>query len=55
MEERQMEIVGKVFVVVGSRRSCLICDGMFTPTRAAAHAKVPCGVVVQRFANKESC
>ncbi len=42
MEQKQIEVVGKVFVVVGGKRRCLICDGMFTPTQAANHAAIPC-------------
>jgi hypothetical protein len=42
MEQKQIEVVGKVFVVVGGKRRCLICDGMFTPTQAANHATAPC-------------
>ncbi len=38
MEQEGIETVGKVFVVVGGMRRCLICDGMFTPTQAANHA-----------------
>ena len=42
MEQIQIEIVGKVFVVVEGKRKCLICDGVFTPRQAAQHAKSPC-------------
>jgi hypothetical protein len=42
MEQKQIEVVGKVFVVVGGKRRCLICDGVFTLTQAANHAIVPC-------------
>ena len=42
MKQDHLEFVGKVFVVVGSMRRCLICDGMFTPTQAANHATIPC-------------
>ena len=42
MEQSQIEIVGKVFLVVGSMRRCLICDGVFTPTQASEHATTPC-------------
>jgi len=38
----QKEIVGKVFVVVGDMRLCLICDGVFMPKEADAHATTPC-------------
>jgi len=31
MNQTQIEVVGKVFIVVGSRkRKCLVCDGIFT-------------------------
>ena len=39
--EKQIEVVGKVFVVVGGKRRCLICDGIFTPRGAANHATAP--------------
>ena len=42
MEQKQIEVVGKVLVVVGGKRKCLICDGIFTPTQAANHARTPC-------------
>jgi hypothetical protein len=42
MERNQIEVVGKLFVVVGGKRKCLICDGVFTPSQAANHAIVPC-------------
>jgi hypothetical protein len=42
MERNQIEVVGKVFVVVGGKRKCLICDGIFTPKQAANHAVIPC-------------
>lgn len=42
MEQEQIEVVGKVFVVVGSKRKCLICDGIFTPTQAANHTVTIC-------------
>jgi hypothetical protein len=42
MEQQQIEVVGKVFVVVGGNRKCLVCEGMFTPAQAANHATVPC-------------
>jgi hypothetical protein len=42
MNKTQIEVVGKVFVVVGDNRKCLICEGMFTPAQAANHATVPC-------------
>jgi len=42
MEPKQIEIVGKVFVVVGARRRCLVCGESFTPTEAANHATAPC-------------
>lgn len=42
MKPTQIENVGKVFVVVGGMRRCLICEGLFTPKQAAAHAIAPC-------------
>lgn len=42
MKQSQIEKVGKIFVVVGGMRRCLICDGMFTPTQAANHAATTC-------------
>ena len=42
MGQNQIEVVGKVFVVVGDKRKCLICDGMFTPKQAANHAATVC-------------
>jgi hypothetical protein len=43
MNQTQIEVVGKIFIVVGGRgRKCLICDGMFTPTQAASHATTVC-------------
>lgn len=46
MERTGIEIVGKVFVVVGTERKCFICDGIFIPTQAANHATttVPSGL-----------
>jgi len=38
----KIEVVGKVFVVVGGKRKCLICDDVFTPTQAANHATTMC-------------
>ena len=38
----QMEAVGKVFVVEGNMRRCLICERIFTPREAAAHARAVC-------------
>jgi hypothetical protein len=37
-----IEVVGIVFVVVGAKRKCLICDGIFTPTQAANRAMTVC-------------
>ena len=34
--------IGKVFIVVGRDRRCLICDGLFTPLGAAEHAGTMC-------------
>lgn len=34
--------IGKVFVVVRGMRRCLICERVFTPTRAIRHAENPC-------------
>ena len=42
MKQDHVEFVGKVFVVVGGVRRCLICDGMFTPKHASEHATTPC-------------
>ena len=42
MKEAQIEVVGKVFVVVGGERKCLICDAVFTPREASEHATIPC-------------
>ncbi len=42
MNRGQNETVGKVFVVVGDMRRCLICERPFTPRQAADHAVTPC-------------
>jgi len=42
MKQDQVEIVGKVFVVVRGGRKCLICDGEFTRNEAAEHALTTC-------------
>ena len=42
MEQKPIEVVGKVFVVVGGERRCLVCEGIFTPTQAAERAKTIC-------------
>jgi hypothetical protein len=42
MNSTDSEQVGKVFVVVGSMRRCLICERVFTPPQAAEHAATPC-------------
>ena len=42
MEQKQIEVLSKVFTVVGGKRKCLICDGVFTPRQAANHATAPC-------------
>jgi hypothetical protein len=42
MKQMQIEFVGKVFVVVGGMRRCLVCDRVFTPTHASKHATTPC-------------
>jgi len=42
MKQGQVEFVGKIFVVVGSMRRCLICDGVFSRGKAADHAVFPC-------------
>ena len=42
MEQHQIEVVGKVFLVVGDTRKCLVCEGVFTPTQAANHAATIC-------------
>jgi hypothetical protein len=38
----KVEVVGKVFVVVGGKQKCMICDGVFTAMQAADHAATPC-------------
>lgn len=43
MNQTQIEVAGKVFIVVGGRkRKCLVCDGILTPKQAANHAKTRC-------------
>ena len=42
MKQIEIEMVGKVFVVVGGNRKCLICDGLFTVKQASNHAPAPC-------------
>jgi nitrate reductase cytochrome c-type subunit len=42
MEQQRIEVVGKVFEVVGDKRRCLICEGTFAPKQAAAHATTVC-------------
>lgn len=42
MKNSEQEYVGKVFVVVRRMRRCLICDGLFTRTKAAEHALIAC-------------
>jgi hypothetical protein len=42
VNEMDAERVGKVFVVVGGMRRCLVCDGIFTTREAAEHAVIPC-------------
>ena len=42
MGQNQIEVVGKVFVVLGGKRRCLICDGVFTRQSAAEHATTLC-------------
>jgi hypothetical protein len=42
MKQTQTESVGKVFVVVGDGRRCLICEGAFTASQAADHAATQC-------------
>jgi hypothetical protein len=37
-KQQQIEMIGKVFVVTCGIRRCLICDPVFTPTKAANHA-----------------
>jgi hypothetical protein len=41
-KQQQIEMIGKVFVVTCGIRRCLICDRVFTPTRAANHATNLC-------------
>ena len=36
------EAVGKVFIVVGDERRCLICDQLFTRQRSFEHSKTIC-------------
>lgn len=55
MRQTQIEIVGKVIVVVGGKRKCLICDGVFTPTQAAEHATAPCCVEFNGSSDKSVC
>jgi hypothetical protein len=38
----QTEAVGKVFMVEGNMRRCLICERIFTPREAAAHVRAVC-------------
>jgi hypothetical protein len=52
---KQTEIVGKVFVVVGGKRRCLVCEKLFPPEEAAAHATAPCSAVVIERAEKSVC
>jgi hypothetical protein len=42
MKETGTDVTGKVFVVVGSLRRCLICEHTFTPNQAAEHAATAC-------------
>jgi hypothetical protein len=42
MKQTEIEIVGRVFVVMSGKRKCLIGDGIFTPTQAANHAATLC-------------
>jgi hypothetical protein len=42
VKQQQIEVVGKVFVVLGGKRKCLICEGMFTPKQAGHHAMTEC-------------
>lgn len=42
MEQKHIEVVRKIFVVVGGKRKCLICEGMFSQTQAANHAPTLC-------------
>lgn len=55
MRQTQIEIVGKVIVVVGGKRKCLICDGVFAPTQTAEHATAPCCVVFNGSSDKSVC
>jgi len=48
MKQDRVEFVGKVFVVVGGMRRCLVCDRVFAPTQAAKHATVPCSLRSRR-------
>jgi hypothetical protein len=41
-KQQQIEMIGKVFVVTCGIRRCLICDRVFTPTKAANHAMNLC-------------
>jgi hypothetical protein len=42
MTDTQIEIVGKVFVVVRGMRRCLICNSLFTRKGAGEHAGIAC-------------
>jgi hypothetical protein len=42
MKQTQIEIVAKIFVVAGSTRKCLVCDGSFSPAQAVTHATILC-------------
>lgn len=42
MKQSQIENVGKVFVVVGRMRRCLICDRVFKLREASDHSATPC-------------
>ena len=55
MKRTQIEIVGKVFVVVGGKRKCLVCDELFPPEEASAHATAPCSAMVIERADKVVC
>lgn len=42
MKKTEMEVTGKVFVVVEGKRRCLICRRVFTRPAAAEHAVTIC-------------
>jgi hypothetical protein len=54
MKQDQVEIVGKVFAVVGpDMRQCLICDAIFTRQGAAEHAAAETATVCTKSGMEE--